>query len=130
MDKWVAANGEPMCIPAPPPPAPEPEGLDENAFHSIADEVIDLLSDEFSDIMDEHEDGDDYDVTFGDGVLAFSLGDAGTYVINKQTPNKQIWLSSPTSGQCVHSVPVPRCPVPRAQCPVSSVQCPVSSLPK
>ena len=22
----------------------------------------------------------------------------GTYVINKQTPNRQIWLSSPTSG--------------------------------
>ncbi|KAF0990882.1 hypothetical protein HZS_848, partial [Henneguya salminicola] len=22
----------------------------------------------------------------------------GTYVINKQTPNKQIWLSSPISG--------------------------------
>lgn len=22
----------------------------------------------------------------------------GTYVINRQTPNKQIWLSSPTSG--------------------------------
>ena len=22
----------------------------------------------------------------------------GTYVLNKQTPNRQIWLSSPTSG--------------------------------
>lgn len=28
-----------------------------------------------------------------------NLGKAyGTYVINKQTPNKQIWLSSPRSG--------------------------------
>lgn len=27
------------------------------------------------------------------------LGDKfGTYVINRQTPNRQIWLSSPTSG--------------------------------
>lgn len=34
-----------------------------------------------------------------DGVLTISLGSTyGTYVINKQTPNKQIWLSSPTSG--------------------------------
>lgn len=26
------------------------------------------------------------------------LGEGTTYVINKQTPNKQIWLSSPSSG--------------------------------
>nr|XP_021524941.1 frataxin, mitochondrial [Aotus nancymaae] len=33
------------------------------------------------------------------GVLTVKLGgDLGTYVINKQTPNKQIWLSSPSSG--------------------------------
>ena len=40
--------------------------------------------------------------TIGDhwqsGVLTLHLGTYGTYVINKQTPNKQIWLSSPTSG--------------------------------
>jgi len=34
-----------------------------------------------------------------DGVLTVNLGGQhGTYVINRQTPNKQIWLSSPTSG--------------------------------
>ena len=34
-----------------------------------------------------------------DGVLTISLGSSyGTYVINRQTPNKQIWLSSPISG--------------------------------
>ncbi|KAF7644876.1 hypothetical protein LDENG_00214220, partial [Lucifuga dentata] len=33
------------------------------------------------------------------GVLTVKVGgDHGTYVINKQTPNKQIWLSSPSSG--------------------------------
>lgn len=38
-------------------------------------------------------------VVFQDGVLTVSLGPThGTYVINKQTPNKQIWLSSPASG--------------------------------
>lgn len=25
-------------------------------------------------------------------------GSLGTYVINRQTPNRQLWLSSPTSG--------------------------------
>ncbi|BGP42861.1 Mitochondrial matrix iron chaperone [Rhodotorula kratochvilovae] len=32
------------------------------------------------------------------GVLTVKLGDKGTYVVNKQPPNKQIWLSSPISG--------------------------------
>lgn len=33
------------------------------------------------------------------GVLTFSLPNkAGTYVINKQPPTRQIWLSSPKSG--------------------------------
>ncbi|KAI0216669.1 Mitochondrial matrix iron chaperone [Massospora cicadina] len=32
------------------------------------------------------------------GVLTLSLGELGTYVINKQPPNCQIWLSSPISG--------------------------------
>lgn len=34
-----------------------------------------------------------------DGVLTVHFGNEfGTYVINRQTPNLQIWLSSPTSG--------------------------------
>lgn len=34
-----------------------------------------------------------------DGVLTIKFGaNYGTYVINRQTPNKQIWLSSPDSG--------------------------------
>jgi frataxin len=32
------------------------------------------------------------------GVLTVKLGSHGTYVINKQTPNRQIWMSSPVSG--------------------------------
>jgi len=32
------------------------------------------------------------------GVLTLSFPPNGTYVINKQPPNKQIWLSSPTTG--------------------------------
>ena len=29
------------------------------------------------------------------GVLTVKLGAHGTYVYNKQTPNRQIWMSSP-----------------------------------
>lgn len=32
------------------------------------------------------------------GVLNISVPGVGTYVLNKQPPNKQIWLSSPISG--------------------------------
>lgn len=41
------------------------------------------------------------------GVLTLKLGDQGTYVVNKQPPNKQIWLSSPIS-----CVPLPSPPQP------------------
>lgn len=37
--------------------------------------------------------------SFQDGVLTVKISDKhGTYVINRQTPNRQIWLSSPVSG--------------------------------
>ena len=32
------------------------------------------------------------------GVLTLRLGAPGTYVLNKQAPNKQIWSSSPVGG--------------------------------
>lgn len=31
-------------------------------------------------------------------MLTLKFPPLGTYVLNKQPPNKQIWLSSPTSG--------------------------------
>lgn len=39
-----------------------------------------------------------FEVNEKDGVFELRLGDKGTYVINKQGPNKQIWWSSPVSG--------------------------------
>lgn len=46
-------------------------------------------------------DMDEFDVHYADGVLTLALGTHGTYVINKQPPNHEIWLSSPT--RCVLS---------------------------
>jgi frataxin len=41
----------------------------------------------------------DFDVNYAMGVLTVHIAPSiGTYVINKQTPNRQIWLSSPISG--------------------------------
>ncbi|MCD7448451.1 hypothetical protein HAX54_042249, partial [Datura stramonium] len=42
------------------------------------------------------ESGDSVDIDgFDNEVLTLKLGSLGTYVINKQTPNRQIWMSSP-----------------------------------
>eukprot|EP00054_Salpingoeca_dolichothecata_P006878 m.40274 g.40274 ORF g.40274 m.40274 type:complete len:181 (+) comp16728_c0_seq4:1057-1599(+) len=72
--------------------------LTESQFHLVADPVLDHLTEAFEDIADNSNADVDIDVTFGNGVLTVAIEQHGTYVINKQTPNRQIWLSSPVSG--------------------------------
>uniref|UniRef100_A0A8C9ATH8 Frataxin, mitochondrial n=1 Tax=Prolemur simus TaxID=1328070 RepID=A0A8C9ATH8_PROSS len=77
----------------------DPRSLDETTYERLAEETLDSLAEFFEDLADKPYTFEDYDVSFGSGVLTIKLGgDLGTYVINKQTPNKQIWLSSPSSG--------------------------------
>ncbi|XP_051950776.1 frataxin, mitochondrial isoform X1 [Xyrauchen texanus] len=73
--------------------------LTETEYDRLAEETLYALADYFEDLTDESFTGTDYDVVFSNGVLTVKVGsDHGTYVINKQTPNRQIWLSSPSSG--------------------------------
>jgi frataxin len=67
--------------------------LDESRFHSIAGKTIDELADAI-----DAELGDDLDVEVQGGILTIQLVDGGQYIINKNAPLKQIWLSSPKSG--------------------------------
>ncbi|VFV26803.1 mitochondrial-like [Lynx pardinus] len=77
----------------------DPGSLDETTYERLAERTLDSLAEFFEDLADKPYTLKDYDVSFGSGVLTVKLGgDLGTYVINKQTPNKQIWLSSPSSG--------------------------------
>uniref|UniRef100_G3T420 Frataxin, mitochondrial n=1 Tax=Loxodonta africana TaxID=9785 RepID=G3T420_LOXAF len=77
----------------------DPSSLNETTYERLAEETLDSLAEFFEDLADKPYTFEDYDVSFGSGVLTIKLGgDLGTYVINKQTPNKQIWLSSPSSG--------------------------------
>ncbi|XP_075672186.1 frataxin, mitochondrial isoform X3 [Castanea sativa] len=55
--------------------------LQEDEFHTLANSTIHHFLEKL-----ENE------------VLTLKLGDLGTYVLNKQTPNRQLWLSSPVSG--------------------------------
>ncbi|KAF8641074.1 hypothetical protein AX17_000718 [Amanita inopinata Kibby_2008] len=58
---------------------------------------MDSLLESLEELLDSPGNSD-YEVEYHSGVLTLSLGEKGTYVINKQPPNKQIWLSSPFSG--------------------------------
>jgi len=66
--------------------------LDESQFAALADPLLDRLSVAI-------EDGrDDADVEYESGVLTVTLGDHSTWVINKQSAAREIWVASPRSG--------------------------------
>ncbi|CAO2819773.1 unnamed protein product [Amaranthus hypochondriacus] len=71
--------------------------LQEDEFQRLADSTIHHLLEKLEEYGDTI-DIDGFDVDYGNGVLTLKLGNLGTYVVNKQTPNRQIWLSSPVSG--------------------------------
>ncbi|KAF4462993.1 regulator of mitochondrial iron homeostasis [Fusarium albosuccineum] len=71
----------------------------EGEYHELADEYLDRVLGKFEELQDAREDIDvEFSLNLQAGVLTISWPDKGTYVINKQPPNKQIWLSSPISG--------------------------------
>ncbi|XP_018792975.1 PREDICTED: frataxin homolog, mitochondrial [Bactrocera latifrons] len=73
--------------------------VDSNTYERVCSETLDALCDYFEELTENAQNVSSCDVTYGDGVLTVKFGNEyGTYVINRQTPNKQIWLSSPTSG--------------------------------
>lgn len=78
--------------------ATEPEDADEMSeveYNSLADEMMDALElalDELEPLVEG------FDLDNSQGVMTLELGEHGTWVINKQEPNRQIWWSSPFSG--------------------------------
>ncbi|XP_068631335.1 frataxin homolog, mitochondrial [Battus philenor] len=73
--------------------------VDPLVFEEICNETLESLCEYFEEILERTSNLQGADVTFSDGVLTIALGpEHGTYVINRQSPNKQIWLSSPISG--------------------------------
>lgn len=68
-----------------------------NTYHDEADKFLDtifeqleLLSEDYPELIPE--------VELNHGVMNLTLAKNGSYVINKQPPNKQIWFASPISG--------------------------------
>ncbi|TYZ53197.1 hypothetical protein PybrP1_002755 [[Pythium] brassicae (nom. inval.)] len=75
--------------------APPVDAEDENRFLELADTMLhDILSwiDGVEEMLEES------DISLSQGVLKIDLGEGGTWVLNRQIPNRQIWWSSPISG--------------------------------
>lgn len=72
-------------------------------YHNIADETLHTIQDALEEVIEDNfaTDNDDDEipeVNYANGVLTIYLPPHGTWVINKQTPNEQLWWSSPISG--------------------------------
>ena len=61
-------------------------------------ELVNIVLDNLTNTIDEIEHSMIEDLNYADGVLTIEMWDERTYVLNKQAPNKQLWLSSPISG--------------------------------
>lgn len=71
--------------------------IDLNTYSKASDETLEKLSENLESILEDRYDRG-ADVRLESGVLTVVVDPSNTYVINKQTPNRQIWLSSPLSG--------------------------------
>ncbi|CAO1617736.1 unnamed protein product [Parajaminaea phylloscopi] len=75
--------------------------LNARDYATVSEQVLESLVSQLETLIDESDPGPataDWEVEYSQGVLTLKVPPTGTYVLNKQPPNKQIWLSSPTSG--------------------------------
>ncbi|KAK0100622.1 Mitochondrial chaperone Frataxin [Cadophora gregata] len=90
----------------PPPKESEPEAYEPTSssapadisieeYHVLSDAYLNGLIEKLEQLQEERE---EVDVEYSAGVLTLAFPPNGTYVVNKQPPNKQIWLSSPLTG--------------------------------
>ncbi|KAA0188856.1 Iron donor protein CyaY [Fasciolopsis buskii] len=75
------------------------EELSEAQYERFSTETLDRFAEVFEMLGEQYDLGGMYDVLHDYGVLKVEFGSPiGTYIINRQTPNRQLWLSSPRSG--------------------------------
>lgn len=71
------------------------DDLSPGEYNRISNEYLELMIDSLEELA---ETVPEIDCELSQGVLTLTVPQLGSYVINKQPPNKQIWLSSPVSG--------------------------------
>ncbi|QKX55655.1 uncharacterized protein TRUGW13939_02752 [Talaromyces rugulosus] len=69
--------------------------LSDQNYHEVSEIYLDELLAEVERVQEE---GSDVEAEYSAGVLNIVVPGVGTFVLNKQPPNHQIWLSSPISG--------------------------------
>ena len=62
-------------------------------FETLADRTLQAILARVEDRL-----GDEVEADLNGGILTIELAGGGKYVLNKHSPNRQIWLSSPVSG--------------------------------
>ncbi|KAJ4310559.1 Mitochondrial matrix iron chaperone [Neodidymelliopsis sp. IMI 364377] len=73
-----------------------PTDISTTEFHERADEYLNELVERLEEAQEKNP---DIEVEYSAGVLRVDfISKELSYVLNKQPPNKQIWLSSPISG--------------------------------
>jgi frataxin len=65
-----------------------------NQYQTAVEDTLNLYCELFEE-LESVVASDNFDVNLEDGVLTVNLDPTGIYVLNKQTPNQQLWLSSP-----------------------------------
>ena len=68
--------------------------MKESLYHQLADEVLEKLYD----FVDKIPTQQDLDVELQYGVLTVELESGKQFIVNKHTPTRQVWVSSPVSG--------------------------------
>ncbi|WVF68384.1 iron donor protein CyaY [Kwoniella sp. CBS 6097] len=66
-------------------------------YERVSERDMDRLHENLE-ILCEEFGQSDWEVEYSSGVMNLTIPPHGTYVINKQPPNQQIWISSPVSG--------------------------------
>jgi len=74
--------------------------ITEAAYHRLADETLELIQESLEEFIESNfQDNENIpEVSYASGVLTITFPSHGSWVINKQTPNRQLWWSSPLSG--------------------------------
>jgi frataxin len=66
-------------------------------YHKVADSTLETIQEQLDEVI-EDSGLEEAEVMLANGVLTLHLPPHGTWVLNKQAPNMQLWWSSPLSG--------------------------------
>jgi len=111
LSQWIPTQSLSMSTGSTGPPV---ENLmNPKIFHDLADTTLLSLQDHLEGKLDIDESEREVDINYSQGVLTVKIGvnesgcvsspgnyggSGGTWVLNKQEPNREIWWSSPISG--------------------------------